>query len=81
VTVPAGESAGAWLARFSEPEEVDPTMRHRDTPVRVYDAPLASRTPKHARHAPALAWLLPVLLLAAALAYVLVGIYAQRYWP
>lgn len=56
-------------------------MRHRDTPVRVYDAPLASRTPKHARHAPALAWLLPVLLLAAALAYLLVGIYAQRYWP
>lgn len=56
-------------------------MRHRDTAVRVYDAPARSQVPKHPRHGSALAWLLPALLLGAVLAYTLVGIYVQRYWP
>lgn len=49
--------------------------------MRVYDAPPTSHAPKPARHAAVLTWLLPALLLGATLAYVLVGIYVQRYWP
>ena len=56
-------------------------MRHRDSAVRVYDAPAASHAPKPVRHAVMLAWLLPVFLLGAALAYALVAVYVQRYWP
>lgn len=56
-------------------------MRHRDTAVRVYDPPATSHAPKQARHASAVAWLLPALILGAVLAYALVGIYVQRYWP
>lgn len=56
-------------------------MRHRDTAVRVYDAPATARAPRPVRRAPALSWVLPTLLLGLALVYVVVGIYVQRFWP